>query len=159
MNKLIEVRKNEIGFTLIELILAISIIGIVISLSTGFMVDIFKIVVPSNERMNAKQIAEIRLTEISKYVRSASNIDKVDNKIIANGKTLKKDESKNSNRILIIKNSDNTVERSIPNIRDFNISDNDNDGVFEITIEVCRNNECNKWETASSEIVPRNTIP
>jgi prepilin-type N-terminal cleavage/methylation domain-containing protein len=145
--------RKEQGFTLIELMLALAIVGIVVALSTGFIVDLFNIVQPSAQRMNTKQIAEIRLTEISKYVRAASAIDQDDDKIILNGKTIVEHQDKT----ILINNSDGTLKRSFSNIKDFNIVKLDE--VYEIIIEVCRDDECSKFETVSTKIVPRNTTP
>lgn len=146
-------RIKEDGFTLVELMLAIAIVGIVVSLSTGMIVDLFKIVRPSAQRMNTKQMAEIRLTEISKYARAASEINEDDDKIILYGKTIVEYENKK----ILINNSDGTLKRSISNIKDFDIVKFDE--VYEIIIEVCRDNECSKFETVSTKIVPRNTTP
>ncbi|MFW6028879.1 MAG: PulJ/GspJ family protein [Halanaerobiales bacterium] len=147
-------KKEEKGFTLIELMLALAIVGIVVSLSTGFMVDIFRIVIPSSERMNTKQIAEIRLNEISKYARSASEIDTTNDTITVNGAIIV--EYDGSNEILI-NNEDGTFNRSISNIKNYDI--NKVDDLYEITIEVCRDNDCDKAETVSTKITPRNITP
>ncbi|CCU79378.1 hypothetical protein HSACCH_01286 [Halanaerobium saccharolyticum subsp. saccharolyticum DSM 6643] len=145
--------KKEKGFTLVELMLALAIVGIVVAVSTGFLVDLFNIVRPSTKRMNTKQIAEIRLTEISKYARNASKIDEDDDKIILNGKTIVKYENKE----ILINNSDETLKKRIPNIKGFNIVKLDE--VYEIIIEVCRDDECSKFETVNTKIVPRNMTP
>ena len=145
---------KEYGFTLVELMLALAIIGIVVLSSTGMMVDIFKIVRPSAQRMNTKQIAEIRLIEITKYVRASSNsdIDTSSNNISFNGGIiLEHDDNK-----ILINNNDGSLKKSIPNIKDFNIEDDDSDGVYKVAIEVCRDSECDDTVKRSTKISLRN---
>ena len=151
MINLVKKNNNEQGFTLVELMLALAIIGIVVSLSTGMIVNIFNIVRPSTERMSAKQFAEIRLTEISAYARNAEDID-VDKDIIM---TNKDEEIKQENSKIIITDKDSQIIiRSFSNIKEFNIT-NDN-SVYEIEIKKCRDSECNETVSVKTEIKPRN---
>ena len=99
MKKIRNSLKKEDGITLIEILLALAIIGIVISMSTGMITQAFRIIIPSSERMSVKQNAEINLTEISSYVRNAQSIDTTANKII----TIKNHEIAKSGDKVIIK--------------------------------------------------------
>ncbi|TDP96960.1 prepilin-type N-terminal cleavage/methylation domain-containing protein [Halanaerobium saccharolyticum] len=146
---------KEKGFTLIELMLALAIVGIVVFSSTGMIVNLFNIVRPSAQRMNTKQVAEIRLIEIAKYVRAASNsdVDTSSNNISFNGGIiLEYDDNK-----ILINNNDGSLKKSIPNIKDFNIEDDDSDGVYNVTIEVCRDSGCDDTVKRSTRISLRNT--
>lgn len=84
MNKPINyVNKNK-GFTLVEMIIALMILGIVLTLATTMIVQAFNIFGDGSRRMSAKQLAEINLTELSKYVRNGEDImfDEENNTII-----------------------------------------------------------------------------
>ena len=150
MKKINDIIKNENGITLVEILLAIAIIGIVISMSTGMIVQVFKIIIPNNERMNVKQMAEINLREITPYVRNAEDID-IDSNVVTttNNHELKKDGDK-----IIIRDENDIIIRTINNISKFEI--NENSDLYTIIIEKCVSNECNNIVSLKTEIYPRN---
>jgi len=75
------------GFTLIELIVAIFLIGIVISIVSAMLVQSFNVFESSTRRMSASQLTELTKREVSSYLRSAvsgvSNNDENSWKFIA----------------------------------------------------------------------------
>jgi prepilin-type N-terminal cleavage/methylation domain-containing protein len=144
---------NNQGFTLIELILALAIIGILISMATGAILQAFNIVTPSTKRMNAKQMAEIRLAEIISYARNAKDINKNNDTITTIENTLKFE----NNKIIIEDISSGNEIRSFSQINSFNITDDNNDGVYKIEIQKCYDEDCNNTVTISKEVSPRNS--
>ncbi len=78
---------NQKGFTLIELILVISLIGIITPLAGNMIVQSFDIFNSGVERMNRSQRIELAVSEISNYLKSATTLpDK--NTIDAAGETI-----------------------------------------------------------------------
>lgn len=150
MKKLIKVIKKEKGISLIEILLAIAIIGVVISMSTGMITQAFRIIIPSSERMSVKQMAEINLTEISAYVRNAKDVDTSNNTI-----TTIKDHtlSKSGDKIVVKDENDNTI-RTFNNISNFDLNEDNN--VYTIIIEKCSNEDCSKVIHVETDILPRN---
>lgn len=59
------------GFTLIELIIAIFLMGVVISIASAMLVQSFNVFESSTRRMSASQLAELTKREVSSYLRSA----------------------------------------------------------------------------------------
>ncbi|MDZ7672691.1 MAG: prepilin-type N-terminal cleavage/methylation domain-containing protein [Halanaerobiales bacterium] len=150
MKKINDIIKNNNGFTLIEILLAIAIIGIAISMSTGMITQAFRIIIPNNERMNVKQMAEINLREISPYVRNAKDIDTTLNKIVTNNDY---EVLKENNQIVIYDNNGNQI-RTINNISNFEINENSN--IYTVIIEKCIDSSCDNIVSIESEIIPRN---
>lgn len=78
---------NQKGFTLIELILVISLIGIITPLAGNMLVQSFDIFNSGVERMQRSQRIELAVSEISNYLKSATTLpDK--NIIDAAGETI-----------------------------------------------------------------------
>lgn len=75
----LKVIKNENGFTLIEIILTLTIIVLVIPLASNMMVQSFNIFNSGIYRMNTRQRVELALDQISDYLRSATEIDEENN--------------------------------------------------------------------------------
>ena len=75
MKKFKKTIKNKKGFTLVELIIAIFILGVILAMTTTLIVRSFDIVGDGTRRMSAKQLAEINLTEVSKYIRNGEEIE------------------------------------------------------------------------------------
>lgn len=149
MKKINDLIKNDKGITLVEILLAIAIIGIVISMSTGMIVQVFRIIVPNTERMNVKQMAEINLREITPFVRNAKDIDTNNNIVTTtNDHELKRDGNK-----IVINDQDDNIIRTINNISNFEI--NENSDLYTISIEKCID-DCNDVIRLETEIYPRN---
>lgn len=75
MGKFKKIIQKNSGITLIEVILATVILGVVLTLTTTMIIQSFNIVEPSSQRMSAKQLTELNLREIARYVRNARKID------------------------------------------------------------------------------------
>jgi len=122
------IQANE-GFTLVELLLAIAILGIFMTMIIPMIIEPFNIVVPSSQRMSAKQMAELNVTEISRYIRNANeeDIDTEENKIITDKVTVSYNDDDNTINI------ENGVTRSFNNITYFNINKDDDN--YKITLE------------------------
>jgi len=128
MDKLKKLIQANEGFTLVELLLAIGILGIFMTMIIPMIIQPFNIVVPSSQRMSAKQMAELHVTEISRYVRNGEK-DKINY-----------DEDNN-----IINISDNGITRSFNNITHFNINKDDDN--YKITLEKLEKKEKGKVTT------------
>jgi type II secretory pathway pseudopilin PulG len=150
MEKIRNLLKKEDGITIIEILLALAIIGIVLSMSTGMITQAFRIIIPSSERMSVKQTAEINLTEITSYVRNAQSIDTTTNRII----TIKNHEIAKSGDKVIIKDENNNTIRTINNIAKFELSENND--IYTIILEKCIDEGCKNKITVETEILPRN---
>lgn len=64
----------EKGFTLLEMIIAISLIGTVIALAGGMLVESFSLFDRSSHRISTAQQAEMAVDNIASYLRSAVEI-------------------------------------------------------------------------------------
>jgi len=73
MRKLIRFNDND-GFTVIELLMAIIILGVVMAAITTMIVQSFNVFDSSTRRMSAGQLAELGLSEVGGYLRSATEI-------------------------------------------------------------------------------------
>jgi len=121
--------KSLKGVTLIELIIVIVILGTVLTIATTMIIQAFNIVNPSSERMSAKQLAEIHLTEISKYVRNGEDIELVNGNIEKDGEII------------------------IHNIKDFEMTLNN--GIYTITLTKKIDDQENDI-TVTRKVSPRN---
>ena len=72
MRKLIKFYDND-GFTVIELLMAIIILGVVMAAITTMIVQSFNVFDSSTRRMSAGQLAELALSEVGGYLRSATD--------------------------------------------------------------------------------------
>ena len=59
------------GFTLVEVIMTILILGVVFSIVTPIVIQSFNIFDISTRRMSANQLAEVAKNEVSQYLRTA----------------------------------------------------------------------------------------
>ena len=153
MFNLKNIKSENSGFTLIEIILAIAISGTVIAMATGMIIQAFEIVGPSSERISAKQSGELNLTEISRFARNASDadIDKNNNNEIV---TLNNEiVSYNSTENKIEVEKDGSIVRKFHNINSFTI-EKDNESYI-IKIEKCENKSCNDPIRLENAITPR----
>ena len=73
MRKIIRFYKND-GFTIIELLMAIIILGVVMAAITTMIVQSFNVFDSSTRRMSAGQLAELGLSEVGRVLRSAKTI-------------------------------------------------------------------------------------
>ena len=137
--------KNNKGITLIELLIVITLLGVVLAMVTTMIIQALDFVGDGTRRMSAKQLAEINLTEISKYVRNAEEINIVDDDIeiiTTDGKSIT---FENNNM-----KKDGTI--FIHNIEDFKIESKN--GSYEITIEKKVDDQ---KVTVSRKVSPRNS--
>ncbi|PTV99089.1 prepilin-type N-terminal cleavage/methylation domain-containing protein [Halanaerobium saccharolyticum] len=120
------------GITLIEILMAVIILGAVMSIATPMIIQTFNIVEDSSVRITKNRMADIMLEDISKYFRSAVSYDK--NTI--NGLDIYEFEAfspqdGNRKNYKIIETSDSKLEfrengnliRKIDNVDDFNINE------------------------------------
>ena len=77
---------NMKGFTILELIIVIVLIGILIPLFSNFIVDSFELFNTGLNRMNTNQRAEIALDTIAKFLRSSD--EKPNKKLDSDNDTL-----------------------------------------------------------------------
>ncbi|GEM_PF-984672 len=70
--------KNNKGLTLIELLVAILLFGIVITLASSMLVQSFNLIEPSMRRMSASQLAELSKREIVTILRTAVSFESND---------------------------------------------------------------------------------
>ena len=108
LNELIQTNK---GFTLVEVIITIAILGIVLPMIFSMITNIYTTVIPSIDRMHAKESAQLNLIKISRYIRN-TNSDNISFKYNTENNILKfndqqinniKDYKYENNKILIEK--------------------------------------------------------
>ena len=75
MSRLKRVIENNKGITLIEILISITILGVVLAIATSMIIQTFNIAPSGTRRMSAKQMAEMHVTEIARYVRNANPDD------------------------------------------------------------------------------------
>jgi len=73
MRKIIKFYDND-GFTVIELLMAIIILGVVMAAITTMIVQSFNVFDDSTRRMSAGQLAELGLSETGRVLRTAKTI-------------------------------------------------------------------------------------
>ncbi len=142
------------GLTVIELLVAIVILGVVMAIVTGMVVQSFNVFDSSTRRMSAGQLAELAKTEIAGYLRTT--IPHTDNNFEDLGEwrfkgyhprypdlivdfTIKHDEANNTLSVEI--NGGEIEGQSVlilNNVVDFDINqlDDDNDSFFEIYVKI-----------------------
>lgn len=156
---------NVSGITLIEILMAVIILGIVISIVTPMIIQSFTVVEDSSVRVSQNRLADIMLEEIGEHFKSSipnSYIEKT-----VNGSEIYEFEAfspKDGNKKLykIIETSDSELEfrengnllRTIENIEDF-IIDNDSP---QYIIKLKFNNEAGKEVEKQINIFTRNII-
>lgn len=75
MNKFMEDYFDNSGLTLIELIVGITLLGVVITLATTMLVQSLTVIEPSMRRMSAGQLTELAKNELATYLRTATSVD------------------------------------------------------------------------------------
>jgi len=63
--------KTKRGLTVIEMLIAIVILGVVMSIATSMVIQSFNIFDSSTRRMSASQLTELAQTEVALHLRSA----------------------------------------------------------------------------------------
>ena len=157
MNKLMHF-KNSKGFTVIEVLLTIAILGIVMAAGAAALIQFFEIIPLSNERMSTRQLAEIDLNRLVTLVREAKSItpskDEPIIKINEDGTDIEIDFNDNKNTI---EKNDNSF---INNVKNFDIeeadADADQDNLYIITFEKCNTEDCNKSVSLKTRAFIRN---
>ncbi|SDG78814.1 Type II secretory pathway, pseudopilin PulG [Halanaerobium congolense] len=86
--------KNNEGFTLIELIVIIGIIGLIVPAVSTMIIQGFNIFDRGIEKMSTEQQVEIALREIADYLKASNNLPPLDH------------EDENNNSITLNNNSD-----------------------------------------------------
>ena len=145
--------KDENGFTLIEMILVITILTIVMAIAASILIQIFNIVPSSNQRMSTRQLAEINLSTIASLMKNAESIDDDNDTITIN--------ENGSSKIIKLENK--TIKKGneviINDIQIFNIKkdeDTGQDNLYTITIEKCSQKECEENAKLSEQVLIRN---
>lgn len=152
MNNLKYFKKSE-GFTLIEVLLTIAILGIVMAVGASVLIQFFDIIPSSNERMSTRQLAEIELNKLVTLVREAKNVDTGSNTITV---------SENGEDIEIKFNgSANNIEKGnnnifINNVKNFDIKDTDQENLYNLIFEKCNTENCDKSVTVKTQALKRN---
>ena len=151
MRKIIRFYKND-GFTIIELLMAIIILGVVMAAITTMIVQSFNVFDSSTRRMSAGQLAELGLSEVGRVLRSAKTIpgipvdgdefDEFDDKDKTYSFTGYIDDSDTKEEI-VIEFSDNRIvingEIRLNNVEKFNIVpilDEEGQGTGEMRINI-----------------------
>lgn len=153
MNKLMNFKNSE-GFTLIEVLLTIAILGIVMAAGAAALIQFFEIIPLSNERMSTRQLAEIDLNRLVTLVREAKSItpskDEPIIKINEDGTDIDID----------FNDTTNTIEKDnnsfISNVKNFDIVEADQDNLYIITFEKCNTEDCNKSVSLKTRAFIRN---
>ena len=146
MNKKTE--KNS-GFTLIEVLLATVILGMVLALSSSLIIQSLNISLPGSRRMSVKQMAELHLTEIIPYVKNARE-DGIENYKIKTREGKKVEYHEEKDKIVIKDEKENKIN-SFSNISYFDINNENNDYY---TIELTKERDEEK-RSVNLEITPR----
>jgi len=135
MNKIKNIIQKNQGFTLVEVILTIAILGIVIPMILSMVTDIYSTVIPNAQRMHAKESAQLNLSRISRHIR---NTDPADILVAPENKVDSDDIKIEYNEI------DKQIEINgsyINNIKSFIIEKRD-EKVYEIKIEKYLYDDC-----------------
>ncbi len=77
MNRWKYLTENRSGLTLVELIISIAIMGIVVAIASTMIIQGFNLAPAGARRMSAGQMAEMHITEISRFIRNALAEDKI----------------------------------------------------------------------------------
>lgn len=137
--------KTKRGLTVIEMLIAIVILGVVMSIATSMVIQSFNIFGSSTRRMSASQLTELAQTEVALHLRSAKtkiyvdadeNIYEFDGFYEGNEGTLKFVFDSNSEKLLLSfeKPGEDTINRTIANnIVEFEVEGESNE--FDIYIK------------------------
>jgi len=134
MNKFKNIIQSNKGFTLVEVILTIAILGIVIPMILSMVTDIYSTVITNTQRMNAKEITQLNLSRISRHIKNtdSKNILADQDKVVSDDITIKY--IKNDKKIKI-------NGSYLNNIKTFKIKKIDGK-VYEIKIEKYLYDDC-----------------
>ena len=72
-----KIRNSERGFTVIEMLVAIILVGAVLAIATSMIVQSFNVFRSSTFRMSAGQMAELAQRQVALYLRSATDVDDI----------------------------------------------------------------------------------
>jgi|SRR6056297_2310092 len=111
MRRLKEYKENNKRFSLIEVLVVISIYAILLVIFTSVIIKAKGGLSSITRRMSVKQMAELHVTEISKYIKNANEkeMDTEENKITTDKVTVSYNDDDNKINIF------NVVTRSINN--------------------------------------------
>lgn len=135
MIKLNRFIQNNKGFTLVELILTIAILGIVTPMILSMITNIYSTVIPNTQRMHAKESAQLYLSKIARHIRNTDSED-----IFPEQNKVESDNIK-----IEYTESDEQIEINgsyLKNIKSFSI-EKKNGEVYEIKIEKYLYDDCN----------------
>lgn len=137
---------NNIGITLIEILMAVIVLGAVMSVVTPMIIQSFNIVEDSSVRISQNRLADIMLKNIGDHLKSAVSPVNEENKM--NGSTIYEFDAyslQNGNKksYKIIKTSDSELEfkengnllREIRNVKHFDII-KDNSPLYILELKV-----------------------
>ena len=162
MSKLNRFIKTNKGFTLVEVILTIAILGIVTPMILSMITDIYSTVIPNTQRMHAKEGAQLNLSRISRHIRN-TDADILEDKFNTQDKINFKDQNEiNLDGITIKYNSSNSQIKingnQLNNIENL-VIEKINSNIYEIKLEFKKNPEkkCsdNNCETIKTIVMPR----
>ncbi|MFH1783615.1 MAG: prepilin-type N-terminal cleavage/methylation domain-containing protein [bacterium] len=73
MREPFKIHKKSLGFTLVEICVAIAILGFVIAAGAVFFTNIYSLWLDNSDQIEVQQNARIAMDEMSKYIRQASS--------------------------------------------------------------------------------------
>ena len=145
--------KNPKGFTLVEVLITVAILGIIMAVGAAVLIQTFDIIPTTNERMSTRQLAEINLSTITGFIRNAESIDVNNNTITINENGSSK----------IIKLEDKSIKKDgevlINDIERFSIekdSDSGQEKLYILTIEKCSQDKCEDNVLLRQQVAIRN---
>ena len=145
--------KNPKGFTLVEVLITVAILGIVMAVGAAVLIQTFEIIPTTNQRMSTRQLAEINLSTITAFIRNAESID-------VNNDTITISENGSSK---IIKLEDKSIKKDgevlINDIERFSIekdSDSGQEKLYILTIEKCSQDKCEDNVLLRQQVAIRN---
>lgn len=160
LKKLLQLEK---GMTLLEALVSLLILGVVLTIVTSMLVHSFNIFSSAPDRMSAKQMGELNLREIVRYVRSSEAVSLENGGKIPENETheLKKEEEgiilegvklvdsdsliiTLNNNVLLLREYENGAEEiieSFQNVYEFIVSlENEDKANYKFTIIKCYDN-------------------
>ena len=145
--------KNPKGFTLVEVLITVAILGIILAVGAAVLIQTFEIIPTTNQRMSTRQLAEINLSTITAFIRNAESID-------VNNDTITISENGSSK---IIKLEDKSIKKDgevlINDIERFSIekdSDSGQEKLYILTIEKCSQDKCEDNVLLRQQVAIRN---